>query len=351
MMNDEPNALDFDVDYSKSKSAGALKPAEKPDEWSTAVNVLDGDDQIKLDESSRPKASMFSFKYYQSFFDVDTNQVVKRLTGALVPSPKYLKVGYLDSHLRPLPDLYGPVWVCFTLIIAVAIGANIASYLQHQGDYVWSYDFHKVTLASSVVFLYIIFIPMLIYWVLWTHKMNDTLSFLDIVSLYGYSLSWFVIASLIWVFKVSYLQWIVLAVVVVCSGYVLVTSIYCALNNCEQRGTVKIVCLISFVCHLLLAVVFVMYFFSATSSATTMHIEPPVVLANSVNEAKESVSEIVQRDISNRVAEQNNLALDKPKMNGSVGANATKLSSLKKEIKITNLNGTNGGEVKIKPKR
>ena len=46
-------------------------------------------------------------------------------------------------------DLYGPFWVCATLVVAIAVSGNLAAYMHSPGmvDGVrWHYDFHKVGL-------------------------------------------------------------------------------------------------------------------------------------------------------------------------------------------------------------
>ena len=69
------------------------------------------DDQNLINEpnkqNERPSSSIFSFAFYQSFFDVDTRQVIDRMVGMLIPQPDYLKNSYLDIELRPNHDLYG----------------------------------------------------------------------------------------------------------------------------------------------------------------------------------------------------------------------------------------------------
>ncbi|EDO34481.1 predicted protein [Nematostella vectensis] len=83
---------------------------------------------------------------YQAFLDVDTYQVGHRILGSMVPA---YKRNFLISHIRPNPDLYGPFWVCATLVFTTAIAGNLASYLVHTGDHEWVYDFHKVSVGDT----------------------------------------------------------------------------------------------------------------------------------------------------------------------------------------------------------
>jgi protein YIPF1/2 len=51
---------------------------------------------------------------------------------------------FLINKIRPNPDLYGPFWICISLIFTIAIAGNIVSFLHNFGsDYKWHTDFHK----------------------------------------------------------------------------------------------------------------------------------------------------------------------------------------------------------------
>lgn len=60
------------------------------------------------------------------FFDVDTDDVVARLRKALVPSAGDQS---LLAEVQGKPDLYGPFWVCTTLIFVIGAAANFASWV------------------------------------------------------------------------------------------------------------------------------------------------------------------------------------------------------------------------------
>ncbi|KAH7970372.1 hypothetical protein HPB49_004844 [Dermacentor silvarum] len=49
--------------------------------------------------------SFWKFSYYQSLFDVTTNDVLRRLLWSAVP--QFSSPSYLEKHIRPNPDLYG----------------------------------------------------------------------------------------------------------------------------------------------------------------------------------------------------------------------------------------------------
>lgn len=69
-------------------------------------------------------------EFYQQFFDVDTDDVIKRLLWSVTPRPGGSTENFFKNKIRGKPDLYGPFWICVTLIFSVAISGNVASYLQ-----------------------------------------------------------------------------------------------------------------------------------------------------------------------------------------------------------------------------
>ena len=109
--------------------------------------ITDDDDNA----SSWRTSNFLKFEFYQQFFDVDTTAVKDRVLYSMVPLPGK---SFLQHHIRPKPDLYGPFWVCVTLVFSIAISGNMATYLQKSFEadedhpVNWHYDFHKVTFSQ-----------------------------------------------------------------------------------------------------------------------------------------------------------------------------------------------------------
>jgi hypothetical protein len=55
-------------------------------------------------QGNKGQASFWTFRFYQQFFDVETDQVKTRILYSMFPKPGH---SYLDYHVRPKPDLYG----------------------------------------------------------------------------------------------------------------------------------------------------------------------------------------------------------------------------------------------------
>ncbi|KAJ7316409.1 hypothetical protein JRQ81_002571 [Phrynocephalus forsythii] len=91
----------------------------------------EGDDKTELLSFQKKQSNFWTFEYYQAFFDVDTYQVLDRIKGSILPVP----VKNLIWHrLRNNPDLYGPFWICATLVFILAISGNLSNFLEKMGN-------------------------------------------------------------------------------------------------------------------------------------------------------------------------------------------------------------------------
>lgn len=219
----------------------------------------DEEDKTELLAGQRKQPPFWTFEYYQTFFDVDTYQVGKRIIGSMVP---IFRKNFLVSYIRPNPDLYGPFWICATLIFTTAITGNLASYLSNLGDHQWVYDFHKVTLAAVAIFAYASVVPTVLWGVLLWRKSNAGYSFLEIVCVYGYSLFIYIPISVLWVVPIEWLRWLLVMLGMCLSGTVLLSTFWPAVEDDDKKIAALILAII-FLFHGLLAVGFKVYFFHA----------------------------------------------------------------------------------------
>ncbi|XP_063228393.1 protein YIPF1 [Bacillus rossius redtenbacheri] len=251
--SDVGSAAQLDVNESQTLTFNHSPDTPGSDSDGTESDLL-------KNERSKQAPSFWSFEYYQQFFDVDTNKVVERIVWSMIPKPG---VSYLQHHIKPKPDLYGPFWICVTLVFTIAISGNLANYLQVAAskDYHWKYDFHAVTFAATAIFSYAWVVPMILWGVLkWRGGQDVRLSFLEILCVYGYSLSIYVPISILWVIQIEWLRWLLVVVGATLSGSVLLMTTWPAAQG-EQRLVVLAGVL---GLHLLLAVGFMLYFFHVT---------------------------------------------------------------------------------------
>ncbi|XP_011829276.1 PREDICTED: protein YIPF1 [Mandrillus leucophaeus] len=102
----------------------------------------DDSDKTELLAGQKKSSPFWTFEYYQTFFDVDTYQVFDRIKGSLLPIPGK---NFVRLYIRSNPDLYGPFWICATLVFAIAISGNLSNFLIHLGEKTYHYvpEFRK----------------------------------------------------------------------------------------------------------------------------------------------------------------------------------------------------------------
>ncbi|XP_076463055.1 protein YIPF1-like [Babylonia areolata] len=250
----------------------------------SAADSDDEDDSEKTEFiKDKKNASFWTFEYYQQFFDVETMQVGGRILGSMLPRPHR---NYLESHIRPNPDLYGPFWICTTLVFTTGIAGNLANYLQAAGqNYQWVYDFHKVTFAATAIFSYWWVVPFILFGLLWWRGNPERYTFLELICLYGYSLAIYIPISLLWVIPVAWLQWLLVVLGAVLSGSALLLAVWPAFKEDKKQVAIGAMVLI-FLLHGALAMGFMLYFFHVPSTAagpTTLAPGKNTTLAPPVN--------------------------------------------------------------------
>ena len=194
-------------------------------------------------------AAFWTITYYQPLFDVDTVQVLNRVKGSLLPRPR----GAFFELIAANPDLYGPFWVATTLIFAMAITGNLASYLAFVPKMTdngkmgrWQYDFSQarpppptawvmrwgglthapvrpapcppappaaplllaaqLTVAGSVIYSYVTLLPLLFWLLLRYYEASKKLA--DVLCIYGYTMAIFVPISVLCVLPSNLLRWL-----------------------------------------------------------------------------------------------------------------------------------------------
>ncbi|XP_030631394.1 protein YIPF1 [Chanos chanos] len=232
------------------------------------TDSLGNDDTTQLLSGQKKSAPFWTFAYYQTFFDIDTYQVKDRILGSMLPWPGK---NFVRLYIRSNPDLYGPFWICATLVFAIAISGNMSSFLSHQGSPNHTYvpDFGKVTIAATTIYSYAWLVPLAL-WGFLTWRNNKVMnavsySFLEIVCVYGYSLFIYIPAVVLWIIPSEGLRWCSIMVALCLSGSVLVMTFWPAIRDDQPRIAIAMI-LSLMALHTLLAVGCKVYFFSSGSS-------------------------------------------------------------------------------------
>lgn len=241
------------------------------------------DDEEGREESSellgqKTKGGFWTFECYQSFFDVDTEQVLDRVKGSVMPLPGR---NFIKHYLRTNPDLYGPFWICVTLVFSVSISGNLSTFLSEMGNPAYHYraQFHRVSIAAVVIFLYAWLVPVSLWaflsWRRGTQRQSRGYSFLETVSFYGYSLFIYIPTSVLWIIPFEWLRWTLIVVAMVISGSVLVLTIWPVVrDDTKPMAAATLVTVV--LLHTLLAIGCKMYFFHTANIPTAAPTSPPI---------------------------------------------------------------------------
>ncbi|XP_046835396.1 protein YIPF1 [Vespa crabro] len=238
---------------------------------STGIGIIEDLHGIPNRNEDIPQYSFWTIEYYQKFFNVNTNDVLERIKRSMFP---HTTENYLVTHIRPNPDLYGPFWICVTLVFSIAISGNMANYLQtaNSSHYHWRYDFHLISYAAISIFLYAWLLPLVLWGALkWTTSMRNTEEeliesyaspgLLEIICLYGYSLTIYIPVAFLWTIQINWLQWTLVIIATFLSGGVLLRSLYPVISG--KHRIIYITIILGM--HLLLATGFMIYFFHVPS--------------------------------------------------------------------------------------
>eukprot|EP00741_Cyanophora_paradoxa_P002561 tig00000605_g2485.t1 len=199
--------------------------------------------------------SFLSISYYRPFFDIDTREILTRLTLALMP----MKGGIYEGGLAA-PDLYGPFWTCTTLIFLIGVCGNLVSRLSFTATDDkpnWEYDLTKMSVGMSVVYGYVGFVSA----ALWAYlRFQETgARFVETLSVYGYSLAVFVPIFILGVIPFAWLHWILILAGFCMSSYFLFVNMRLYLP--AAPGARYMVLGACGACHFGLALAFKLYLF------------------------------------------------------------------------------------------
>lgn len=204
--------------------------------------------------SGSSKRFLWSLSFYAQFFDVDTNEVVKRCTAAIFPRANFLDV------LEGNPDLYGPFWIATTVVVILFLTGTISQYLDHQGKEHFAYDFTLLSGAAGLIYGYTFVIPIGLWGTLkWFG--SESANLLECMALYGYAnLIWIPVALISWS-PISILNYVFVAVGFAVSALFLFRNLYPVLSATDIR-TSKILLIVVVALHAGLAIAIKILFFA-----------------------------------------------------------------------------------------
>uniref|UniRef100_A0A2K5RT32 Yip1 domain family member 2 n=1 Tax=Cebus imitator TaxID=2715852 RepID=A0A2K5RT32_CEBIM len=191
--------------------------------------------QEKQQQQQQQQPGFWTFSYYQSFFDVDTSQVLDRIKGSLLPRPGH---NFVRHYLRNRPDLY-------------------------------------VTVAGISIYCYAWLVPLALWGFLrWRKGVRERVgpyTFLETVCVYGYSLFVFIPMVVLWLIPVPWLQWLFGALALGLSAAGLVFTLWPVVREDTRLVAAALLSTVVLL-HALLATGCKLYFFQ---SLPPEHVAPP----------------------------------------------------------------------------
>uniref|UniRef100_A0A1X7SZD1 Protein YIPF n=2 Tax=Amphimedon queenslandica TaxID=400682 RepID=A0A1X7SZD1_AMPQE len=116
--------------------------------------------------------------------------VLHRIAAGIVPYPFNLA-----SVVSSNPDLYGPFWICMTLVLTTALSGNISKFF--SGSVKWDFHFHEVIVLLTCIYVYTICLPLGLWGLMVWRKVDGRYSLFQLLTVYGYSMSAFIPLTLI----------------------------------------------------------------------------------------------------------------------------------------------------------
>ena len=100
-----------------------------------------------------PFCGCLSVRFYQPYFDVDTSEIIDRISHAMFYCRR--DENFL-AHISEKPDAYGPVWIATTLVFAVAVTSHINSWLlSWMSNKTWSVKLHCTYILFNMVMIFV----------------------------------------------------------------------------------------------------------------------------------------------------------------------------------------------------
>ncbi|XP_068663934.1 uncharacterized protein [Aristolochia californica] len=198
----------------------------------------------------------FTIGAYKPYFDVDTSDVLERIKESLFPFK-----GTFSEKTADNPDLYGPFWICTTLIFVAAAIGTVVTYVAHKlHKKQWDYDIHLVTWSAGLFYGYATVVPLVLYIIL--KYFSAPSGIVQLWCLYGYSLFVFIPASCLSVVPVEIFRWVIAGVAGLMSAAFVALNLRNHIRSAGESWFLIVAGI--FMLQLALAVVLKVYFFTIT---------------------------------------------------------------------------------------
>ncbi|KAG0454842.1 hypothetical protein HPP92_023780 [Vanilla planifolia] len=247
----DSNLHSFPPSEAAGKISGSFRPpTDADDTFSKPANGSANDSQ----QSGWMRNFMVAS--YRPYFDVDTSDVLERIRESIIP----FKASFTELTANN-PDLYGPFWICTTLIFAAASIGTFVTYLAHKfQNKEWDYDINLVTWSAGLFYGYVTLVPLGLYIIL--KYLSAPLGLVQLWCLYGYSLSIFIPALCLSVVPIEIFRWVIVGIAGLMSSCFVALNLRNHISSAGERWF--LIVLVIFLLQMALAVVLKLYFFTVT---------------------------------------------------------------------------------------
>ncbi|XP_020213591.1 protein YIPF1 homolog [Cajanus cajan] len=198
----------------------------------------------------------FTIAAYKPYFDVDTSDVVERIRDSLFPFR-----GSFNEKTATNPDLYGPFWICTTLIFVAASIGTFVTYIAHKlKSKEWDYDINLVTWSAGLFYGYVTIVPLCLYVIL--KYFSAPAGLVQLFCLYGYSLFVFIPALCMSIVPLEIFRWVIAGVAGFMSATFVALNLRAHIKSAGERWFLIVAGI--FLLQLALAVVLKVYLFTVS---------------------------------------------------------------------------------------
>ncbi|RXH82296.1 hypothetical protein DVH24_036637 [Malus domestica] len=230
-------------------AGGALPPRDADDTFSKPVS---GSDEPQQGGWLR----VISVASYKQYFDVDTSDVLERIKDSLLPFS-----GAFNEKTSNSPDLYGPFWICTTLIFVAAAIGTFVTYVAHKvKSKDWEYDINVVQWSAGLFYGYVTIVPLVLYVILKYFSAPSGL--VQLFCLYGYSLFVFIPALCLSIVPLEIFRWVIAGIAGVMSATFVAVNLRAHIVSAGERWFLIVAAI--FLLQLALSLVLKLYLFTVT---------------------------------------------------------------------------------------
>lgn len=214
----QPSVADLELSSLTQKEpaspAGTLQPVAHTtvspasslgNDCAPGASLRESQDGIASDSSVLGKV----IAHAQTFFDVSTDDVTRRVRFALLPA---LKPDGSVNDFRANPDFWGPFWIATTAVLFLSATGNFAQLLELVNGDNFTSDYGLMSVAAGMLYGCLIGVPAITRGLLYLSGQEaDSINFKQLICVYGYSLTAAIPTSLICIAPIEIVRWAAIA--------------------------------------------------------------------------------------------------------------------------------------------